>query len=440
VSRNPRRVLLVSPHFPPDASAGAHRMRVLAPFLAQHGWEPVVLTVDPAYYEGAIDRELADSVPASIEVVRCPALPVAWTRPLGVGDLGLRALPRLAPIARRLVETRGMHAVYLTTYPVYPALLGPWLRRTTGVRFVLDLQDPWVGAWGAGVGPRADGRPDMKSRASRALATRLERLVLPQADAITGVSSDLLDELVRRYPVLASRPRAVIPIGIVPADLEWARRDLPDRHEAGTLQLSYIGTLLPLGLDTVRALFAAMAQVRARREHGARDLRAEFVGTSNQSDAEAEPRVRALAREAGLDAVVREHAPRVPFFDALRALMRADVVLLLGTSEGRYTASKLSTALAANRPILAIFHDGSDVTRTLRPLAARDPGVSLVEYGDERPVASVVPAIAAVLDRWRSVPPPAPSTARAALEPYLADRLAGRLAHVLDAVSEPVHV
>jgi hypothetical protein len=42
-----RRVLMVSPHFPPDTTAGSHRVRLLAPHLAARGWEPSVVTVDP---------------------------------------------------------------------------------------------------------------------------------------------------------------------------------------------------------------------------------------------------------------------------------------------------------------------------------------------------------------------------------------------------------
>ena len=42
-----RRVLMVSPHFPPDSSAASHRVRLLAPYLGEHGWEPTVVTVEP---------------------------------------------------------------------------------------------------------------------------------------------------------------------------------------------------------------------------------------------------------------------------------------------------------------------------------------------------------------------------------------------------------
>jgi hypothetical protein len=72
---------MVSPHFPPDTSAGAHRVRLLAPHLAALGWRPTVVTVEPGGYEGRLDAELAALVPADLEVVRAPALPVSGCAP-----------------------------------------------------------------------------------------------------------------------------------------------------------------------------------------------------------------------------------------------------------------------------------------------------------------------------------------------------------------------
>ena len=95
---------MISPHFPPDSSAGTHRVRLLAPHLEGYGWEPTVLTVAEQDYEGRIDPELASLVPASLAVVRSRALSYRWTRPVGFGDLGLRALPGLRQAAWRLFD------------------------------------------------------------------------------------------------------------------------------------------------------------------------------------------------------------------------------------------------------------------------------------------------------------------------------------------------
>ena len=86
------KVLMVSPHFPPDTSAGTHRVRLLAPHVAKFGWEPTVVTVDPRDYESRLDPGLAELVPKELRVVRSRAWPVGVTRRVGVGDLGLRAM------------------------------------------------------------------------------------------------------------------------------------------------------------------------------------------------------------------------------------------------------------------------------------------------------------------------------------------------------------
>src|SRR5262249_5710723 len=99
----PRRVLIVSPHFPPDSSAATHRVRLLGPHLPDAGWPPTIVTVDPSGYEGRLDPDLASLVPPSMDVVRAPAWPAGLTRRIGLGDLGIRALAGLGRACRELL-------------------------------------------------------------------------------------------------------------------------------------------------------------------------------------------------------------------------------------------------------------------------------------------------------------------------------------------------
>src|SRR5258708_36875254 len=101
-----RRVLMVSPHFPPDSSAASHRVRLLAPHLAGAGWTPTVVTLVPSAYEGRLDRDLAALVPPSLDVVRAAAWIPASTRWAGVGDPGLRAFTGLNRPRRSLLSPR----------------------------------------------------------------------------------------------------------------------------------------------------------------------------------------------------------------------------------------------------------------------------------------------------------------------------------------------
>ena len=399
MTRAVRRLLVISPHFPPDTSAGAHRARVIVPYLEGCGWEPTVLTVDPEGYECALDTDLAARVPACVRVERVPIRPAAQTRRLGVGDLGLRAAVPLYRAARRMRAD----AIYLTTYPLYPALFGPRLARALGAPLIIDLQDPWVGEWGRTVGPGPDGGPDLKSRASRAVARRIEAAVIPRADGLTSVSSGLLDELAARYPVIAGRPRVTLPIGIDPGDVDAIRAPgeaPPAADRDGALTLTYAGTLLPLGHEVLDAVLGALGDVHRDGRAGSGRLTLHCVGTSNQARPDQALRVLPRAAALGVAAWVHESPARVPYFEALGALARSTMVLVMGTTESRYTASKVQSALAVGRPLIAVVHRLSDVARTLAPLADRDPAIALFTYTDEHRAASLRPAIAALLARW----------------------------------------
>jgi len=424
-----KRVLLVSPHFPPDSTAATHRIRLLAPHLSAYGWEPTVLTVDPRDYEGQLDPALAASVPDHVRVVRTRAWPVSISRRFGVGDLGLRAYTGLKRGAIELLSRDRFDAVFITMYPTYPALLGPLLKKRFGVAFVLDYQDPWVGEWGRSVGPGAGGRPDVRSRATRWLASRLEPRVLPAADGVTAVSRITFEQALARTPSARPSATAELPIGWDRCDLQFASTRAPRFVEDGLIHLSYVGTLLPTGFDTLRALCAAVSQLRLRHPEAAR-LRLHFFGTSNQRRADASARVLPIAAEYGLGDVVTEQAPRLDYFDALGVLRSSTAVLLLGSTERHYTPSKVFPALMAERPVFAVMHAESSASALLTH-AGRPPSVRLVTY-DERGASARTGDIAAGLAALLADPRYAADAVDAsAIQPSSARALAGRLAEVL---------
>ena len=374
---------MVSPHFPPDSSAASHRVRLLAPHLEEAGWTPTIVTLDPSAYEGRLDPGLASLVPATLRVVRASAWRPGSTRWTGLGDLGLRGFTGLRRACRSLLSREPFDALFITVYPVYPALLGPGLKAEFGVPFVLDYQDPWVGAWGQSVGGGAGGSADWKSRASRRLGTWLEPRAVRAADAIVAVSQGTIDGIIERIPAAAQLPHGVIPLGFEPDDFASPRRQPPMAARIdpadGLVHLCYVGTLLPTGIDTLRLLLRALDRAR-RDDPAAARLRLHFFGSSNQSDSDVY-RVLPIARECGVADAVTEMPGRLDYLDALSVLAHASGILLLGSSERHYTASKLYPALLAKRPILALFHEASSVVSILRT-AASEPSVRIVTYAD----------------------------------------------------------
>lgn len=385
-----------------------------------------MLTVATEAIDGRPDRDLAACLPSSVRVVRAPTMPVHRARVAGVGDLGIRALRGLYRAGRELLAREPFHAVLITTYPIYPAWLGPRFKKQTGVPFVLDLQDPWVGAWGRTLGP--GGRPDLRSRLSRRVAVTLERSIVPRADALVAVSSGTLDELASRVPSIRSRPLLELPIGWNPADFERARSRAANAAEAdGRATFSYIGTLLPAGHDIIAALFAGAGRMLAASP---RPLRLQFVGTSNQTQYSGRPLLDGMI-PAGLEDVVVERAERLPYFDALRTLTSSDVVMVIGTRQPHYTASKVYPALASGRPVLALVHEASQATPILRQAA----GTVVVAFDDRTPADAVARAVADGMRDALALVSRAPFDRANVLDAYRGDVLARRLADLLDGVA-----
>jgi hypothetical protein len=433
-----RRVLMISPHFPPDTSAATHRVRLLAPHLPAFGWEPTVLTVEPSAYHGRLDPELLRLLPPDLRVVRVEASRVRRS-PFRVTDLGIRSFAGLRRGATRLLNTERFDALFITVFPMYSALLGPLLKRDRELPFVLDYIDPWVGAWGLSVGGAPNGEPDIKSRVSRSLGVLLEPMAVRAADALTAVSAATYDQILARNPDQSDKLCAEIPYGGEIADFDYLHQHpRPNAHfdaSDGNFHICYVGTLLPLGFETLRAVLGAAAIIRERDPLLYRRLRFHFFGTSNQTTANAFERVTPVARELGVADCVDEVPSRIDYLDALTVQTQASAILMMGSTERHYTASKLYPGLLSRRPVLAVYHDGSTVS-TILHRAARPPAAYLITYDDTVRAGDRTGEIAeALVALLTSTSCAAHAIDLTMLREYSAESLAGKLAGVLDRVT-----
>jgi hypothetical protein len=432
-----KRVLIISPHFPPDSSAGTHRARLISKWLPSFGWEPTVLTVDPRDYDSRLDPELASLVPESVRVIRVRALPRPITKPLGFGDLGLRALPSLRSTAKRLVQQESFDVAYITIYPSYPAVIGRTLHETSGIPFVLDYQDPWVGSWGLTVGGGSDGSPDLRSRITRRIALKLEPWTLEAAIGVTAVSAGTFDEVCARNPWARELPFLEMPIGTDPADMTAAaRRSVRyfDRDD-GCIHVCYVGTLLPLGEPALRVTLNAVARLRRLHPEVGERLRLHFFGTSNQSSG-GMARALPIARELGVGDIVDEVPDRIDYLDALAVQRNAHVLLLLGSTEPHYTPSKLYPALLAGRPLFAVYHPAS-TAREVVSRASQDRAACFIPL-DEAHVDSAELLSSAADELFRicmAARDAAPAPVSAWVRPFTAESITQRLGEFLDAVA-----
>jgi glycosyltransferase involved in cell wall biosynthesis len=428
LSQQRGNVLIVSPHFPPSTLAGVHRARHLAKYLPHFGWRPIIIRADERHYPEAPDLALARLVPDSVLQIRTGAVPASLARFAGIGDIGLRAL---APVARAIsdgVTQFAPRAILITGSPYYPMLLAGWVRRRFAIPVVLDFQDPWVSVGGA------QRRRLTKGWLSHRLGVVLEPKAVRAASWITSVSNTQNQEMAARYPWLDACRMTAIPIGGDPDDFVAMRvsplADPSLRLEEDRINICYVGTFLPRAGPVVRALFDAAARVRGEHPDLGTRLRFVFVGTSNQPAGAAASGtthlVAPIAEDAGVGDLVREYAPRVPFLEALSILSNADGLLLLGSDEAHYTASKIYPALMSGRPWLSIFHRQSSA----HDILTRAGGGAAFAFSNTADLTSMVSAIADGLARLASAPASLGSVDSVAYAQFTARAVAGRFADV----------
>lgn len=363
-----RRLLIVSPHFPPAAAPDMQRVRMSLAYYRDSGWDPVVLTVDPAGVAAAQETGLLETLPADVEVYRCRA----WRRGFGFGTLGLRALRPLQQCGDRLLRARRFDLVFFSTTQFVTLLLGRRWRRLFGVPYVIDIQDPWrTNAYEQPGAPRPPG--GWKYQFARLLAWRLEERCFRDAAGFVSVSPRYLADLAARYSWFAARPQATIPFGTSPADFDVARRlpappELPPRN-AGEVRLVYTGAAGPILPRTVAVLFSALRRFRESDPAGANRLRLLFLGTHYLPPGPGRPALAALAGRCGVADLVFELPHRLGHLQSLRCLLDADALLLLGSSDPAYSPSKLYPYYQTGKPILGLVFAGSHLESLLGELA-----------------------------------------------------------------------
>lgn len=420
-----RSVLIISPYFPPSNLACVHRARHLANHLPAAGWSPIVLCVDETFYEQEPDPLLAKLVAPGLEVIKVPALQARTTRRFGIGDLGLRAWSALSSHTFKLLGSRRIDAVLITGSPFYPMMMSRWIGPEFGVPVVLDFQDPWVSAWGG------EQRLLTKAGISHQLALRLEARALRGGRFVTSVSERQNQELAARYRWLDPTRMAALPIGGDPDDLRILQA-LPDTgcpsFDPALINLSYVGTALPRSQALFRALLRGLAGLRAKRPELAQRLRLYFIGTSNQSNGIDRFSIMPLAQAENVGDLVVEIPQRLPFAQALKLMASSHGLLLIGSDEPHYTASKVFPALLSGRPYLSLYHRLSSAHALL---AAAGGGLSLA-FADSSDLGPLSNDIAHGLERMALEPGSLGEARQDLLEPFSARAIARRYGAIFD--------
>lgn len=364
-----RRVLIVSPNFPPNDTVDMHRVRMTAGHYAENGWLPVILRVNPRDTGRPINTDLMAGLPADLEVIEVAAPQSRLASLAGLNAIGLRGWSALDRAGRRLLADRRVDLVFISTTEFPTMALGRAWKQRFGVPFVLDFQDPWA-TFPASASAYLRRSP--KHRLMRAVHRRLEAWTLPAADGLMAVSQSYIDLLRDAYPVLRERPARVSPFPYSRADFAAAAASgVPVaglQRVDGGLSCLYAGRVAPAMEPSLRACLSLVAAGRAQRPAVFDRLWFVFVGTGYAASGNPSVAMR-LAEETGMADRLVELPDRVGFLDAQKSMLDADMLLVIGSEDDGYTPSKLNQCLSLAKPVLCAAPRASKAAEAVEGLA-----------------------------------------------------------------------
>jgi glycosyltransferase involved in cell wall biosynthesis len=413
-----RRVLMVAYYYPPLGGIGVHRTLKFSKYLPDFNWQPLILTIQPD--AGLLrDLSLEQEIPETVQVFRTASLSLPlwlpWrlrnfiSRWILVVDEQLGWLPYAVNRGRRILASQHCESIYTTSSPYSDHLIGYRLKKRSGLPWVADFRDPWVGNTALRI----------PTRLHRFLVRVLEGLVVRQADRVLVVSEPMRRDFIKRYPELQEDKFLAIPNG-------FDEGDFKDIQPADPLEdqflLVYSGSFYG-ERRTPRPFFTALQDLLQRGAIPKKAIQVRFVGNVGKPTLQMidNMQLRDVVKATGF----------LPHREAIAQLMAADVLLLIvgpGPGSEIVLPGKIFEYLASGKPILGLVPPGASA-ELIREASA---GVVVDPYD----IDGIAAQIQNLYKRWKQ------SQLRVNTDPKVVAHfsrrtLTGNLAKVLDRVTQP---
>jgi glycosyltransferase involved in cell wall biosynthesis len=353
----PKRVLIITYFFPPRPGVAALRLKGLAKYLPEFGWEPVILTPklpgppDPQF--NVIETEDPGTVTQQIKrkiglqpqrgLQQQIGIPVAlrgkkqsFTSKFIFQTKGMITYPDDRKLWRSYAVSAGLEALnenrfdlILSSFgPVTAHLVAQELKTKTGLPWVADFRDLWT-----------QNHYYRYNPVRKRFESRLETRTMALADALVTVSQPLANQLAL---INQDKPVYTITNGFDPDELN---RDTPLTKR---FTITYTGQLYQ-GKRDPTPLFQAVQELISAKKINPGDIQIRFYG----------PPAYWLDQEIKkyhLEGVVVQGGV-IPHEQAVIKQRESQILLFLqwdNPNEAGVYTGKLFEYLAAKRPILAL--------------------------------------------------------------------------------------
>jgi len=361
-----KNLLIIYPHWVPSNLAGVHRPRLIGNYLHYFGWKVHLLTVESEFYEEKKDLDIHRTVSPEISVYYTKARKI--TRPRIIGDIGLRAFKFLKKEALKIIYSQEIDFIWIPIPSFYVAILGRQLYEKTKIPYGIDYIDPWV--------RDISNRKNFRSRASNFIAKILEPYAVKKASLISGVSTPYYQPVLDRNFKNKEIEHVGMPYGFDIDDHKIKLLDLKYywTNNQNIKPFIYAGAFLANSGIFVELLCEGIKKLIDLKQWDT-NCHLYFAGTGNYYHKS----IADYAAENKVSEYVHEFRERKPFLQILNHLSAAQGVIIIGSTEKHYTASKTFQALLSERPIFTIFHSQSSAIEIMNQANANQYTVEYIE-------------------------------------------------------------
>ncbi|WP_316773164.1 hypothetical protein [Pedobacter frigiditerrae] len=369
-----KKLLIISAYFPPSNTADMQRVRMSLPYFKDFDWEVEVVIVDEKYSDVVKDPLLLESIPPHIVIHKVRALSKKWTSKFGLGSLGLRSMWFYKQKVNQLLKSKKFDLIYFSTTEFPICVLGNYWSRKFDIPYVIDMQDPWHSDYYKNK-PKIE-RPK-KYWFSYHLHKYLEPIAMSKVNGLISVSTKYIQVLHTRYPLLKKKPSATITFGAFDVDFE-----IEDKHkenlklaypqQEGYINLVYVGRGGYDMQDAINILFESFKKGIKERPELFNNVHLHFIGTSYAPKGKGIETISIFAQDLNISTYVTEYTDRIGFYETIKNLKQADGLIIIGSNDAAYTASKLYPYILTKKPLLAFFHQESSAAKIIKDCNAGD--------------------------------------------------------------------
>jgi hypothetical protein len=282
-----------------------------------------------------------------------------------------------------------------------------------------------------------------KYRVTQCLARKNEGRVIRGAAGVTCVSAAYVTMLRKRYPEVDAAKFIELPFGAPEIDFEIIRKksgNPPYRKATPRECWSYIGAGGPIMCTSVAIFSETLKAASMQGTVNPKNIRIDIAGTSYATYGKPAESLWPIIRQYNPDVEGGERVDRLAYLDTLSRLVESDRLMLFGTDDPGYTASKLFTYVLARRPLLVICREESSVARIVRETKSaelitfgeQDIGYGISDMGKEVKT-KIKKEWEEAMGRWLAMDPAKePATDWKAFEKYTAKRMTETLCRFFD--------